>query len=131
MILMQSTEKVLESMYDKLDNFLKTETVIGEIIEVGDVKLIPIITASFGLGGGIGEEDNSGGGGGGVGCKISSDAILVIRGSDVEMMPVKNKSSLDKLIEKVPELIDKIEANKEKKDKAAEKKEKPEADKSE
>jgi len=128
---MQSTEKVLESMYDKLDNFLKTETVIGEIIEVGDVKLIPIITASFGLGGGIGEEDNSGGGGGGVGCKISSDAILVIRGSDVEMMPVKNKSSLDKLIEKVPELIDKIEANKEKKDKAAEKKEKPEADKSE
>ena len=118
-------------MYDKLDNFLKTETVIGEIIEVGDVKLIPIITASFGLGGGIGEEDNSGGGGGGVGCKISSDAILVIRGSDVEMMPVKNKSSLDKLIEKVPELIDKIEANKEKKDKAAEKKEKPEADKSE
>jgi len=131
MILMQSTEKVLESMYDKLDNFLKTETVIGEIIEVGDVKLIPIITASFGLGGGIGEEDNSGGGGGGVGCKISSDAILVIRGSDVEMMPVKNKSSLDKLIEKVPELIDKIEANKEKKDKAAEKKENSETDKSE
>ncbi|CCU78540.1 conserved hypothetical protein [Halanaerobium saccharolyticum subsp. saccharolyticum DSM 6643] len=128
---MQSTEKVLESMYDKLDNFLKTETVIGEIIEVGDVKLIPIITASFGLGGGIGEEDNSGGGGGGVGCKISSDAILVIRGSDVEMMPVKNKSSLDKLIEKVPELIDKIEANKEKKDKAAEKKENSETDKSE
>lgn len=116
---MQSTEKVLESMYDKLDNFLKTETVIGETIELGDVKLIPIITASFGLGGGIGEEENTGGGGGGVGCKISADAILVIRGSEVEMMPVKNKSSLDKLIEKVPELIDKIEANKEKKDKTA------------
>ncbi len=126
---MQSTEKVLESMYDKLDNFLKTETVIGEIIEVGEVKLIPIITASFGLGGGIGEEDNSGGGGGGVGCKISSDAILVIRGSEVEMMPVKNKNSLDKLIEKIPELIDKIEASKEKKEKAPEKKEKNEEEK--
>jgi len=113
---METTQKVLESMYDKLDHFLKTETVIGETIEVGEIKLIPIITASFGLGGGIGEEENkAGGGGGGLGCKISPDAILVIRGAEVEMLPVKNKSSLDKLIEKVPELIDKIEANKEKK----------------
>ncbi|MFW5749896.1 MAG: GerW family sporulation protein, partial [Halanaerobium sp.] len=58
----------------------------------------------------------SGGGGGGVGCKISADAVLVIRGSKVEMMPVKNKGSLDKLIEKVPTLIDKIEAAREKKE---------------
>lgn len=113
---MQSTEKVLKSMYDKLDNFLKTETVIGETIEIGEVKLIPIITASFGLGGGVGEEnDEAAGGGGGLGCKISPDAILVIRGNEVEMMPVKNKSSIDKLIEKVPSLIEKIDAAKDKK----------------
>ncbi|MFN2339988.1 MAG: GerW family sporulation protein [Halanaerobium sp.] len=128
--MMQNTEKVLESMYDKLDNFLKTETVIGETIEVGEVKLIPIITASFGLGGGMGEEDNAGGGGGGVGCKISPDAILVIRGKEVEMMPVKNKSSLDKLIEKIPSLLEKIDEAKEKKEKAADK-EKVETDKTE
>ena len=108
-------------MYNKLDNFLKTETVVGETIEVGELKLIPIITASFGLGGGIGEEDNTGGGGGGVGCKISPDAILVIRGSEVEMMPVKNKNSLEKLIEKVPSLIEKIEETKNKKDKELDK----------
>ena len=101
---MQSTEKVLESMYNKLDNFLKTETVVGETIEVGELKLIPIITASFGLGGGIGEEDNTGGGGG-----------------EVEMMPVKNKNSLEKLIEKVPSLIEKIEETKNKKDKELDK----------
>ncbi len=129
--MMQSTEKVLETMYDKLDNFLKTETVVGETIKVGEVKLIPIITASFGLGGGIGEEeDKAGGGGGGVGCKISPDAILVIRGSEVEMMPVKNKGSLDKLIEKIPSLLDKIDEAKEKKEKSADK-EKAEADKEE
>jgi uncharacterized spore protein YtfJ len=118
---METTQKVLEAMYGKLDHFLKTETVVGETIEVGEIKLIPIITASFGLGGGIGEEENkAGGGGGGVGCKISPDAILVIRGAEVEMLPVKNKGSLEKLIEKVPELIDKIEANKEKKSAAEE-----------
>lgn len=112
---MQSTEKIMESMYEKLDHFLKTETVVGEPIEVGNVKLIPIITASFGLGGGIGEEENSGGGGGGVGCKISPDAILVIKDNDVEMLPVKNKGSLDKLIEKVPSILEKIEKNREEK----------------
>ncbi|MFW6251725.1 MAG: GerW family sporulation protein [Halanaerobium sp.] len=127
---MMNTEKVLEAMYDKLDNFLKTETVIGETIDLGEVKLIPIITASFGLGGGMGEEDQSGGGGGGVGCKISADAVLVIRGSKVEMMPVKNKGSLDKLIEKVPSLIDKIEAAREKKE-ADTKKEEAEVEKEE
>lgn len=126
--MMQSTEKVLETMYDKLDNFLKTETVVGETIEVGEVKLIPIITASFGLGGGMGEEDNAGGGGGGVGCKISPDAILVIRGNEVEMMPVKNKGSLDKLIEKIPSLIEKIDAAKDKKEKSAADEEKTEAE---
>jgi uncharacterized spore protein YtfJ len=116
---MQSTEKVLETMYDKLDNFLKTETVVGEAIEVGEITLIPIITASFGLGGGLGEEEKAGGGGGGVGCKISPDAILVIRGSEVEMMPVKSKGSLDKLIEKLPSLLEKIDEAKAKKEKEA------------
>jgi uncharacterized spore protein YtfJ len=130
MIMMQNTQKVLESMYNKLDNFLKTETVVGETIEVGEVKLIPIITASFGLGGGIGEEEKAGGGGGGVGCKISPDAILVIRGKEVEMMSVKSKGSLDKLIEKIPSLLEKINEAKEKKEKAADK-EKVETDKTE
>jgi len=112
---METAQKVLQSMYDKLDNFLKTETVIGETIVVDDIKLIPIITASFGLGGGIGEEKNDSGGGGGLGCKISPDAILVIKDNQVEMMPVNTRGSLDKLIEKVPELLEKINTCKQKK----------------
>lgn len=107
---MSTAKDVMESIYDKLDNFLKTETVIGRTIDLGEVKLIPIITASFGLGGGVGEEENeSVTGGGGLGCKISPDAILVVRGSEVEMMPVKNRDALDKLIEQVPDIINKID----------------------
>lgn len=110
---MSTTQEVLEQMYAKLDKFLKTETVIGETIDLGEVKLVPIITASFGLGGGVGEESNKGtGGGGGLGCKISPDAILVVKGTEVQMFPVKNKGALDKIIEQVPSLIDKIDQNK-------------------
>ncbi len=127
---MESTQKILESMYDRLDNFMKTETVVGEPIEVGDVKIIPIISASFGLGGGFGEESKettSGGGGGGVGGKITPDAMLVIKDGNVEMIPVKSKATLEKLIEKVPDLVGKLEDLKgmkeEKKEKEEEKEE--------
>jgi uncharacterized spore protein YtfJ len=109
---MDTTKEVLESMYAKLDHFLKTETVIGETIDLGEVKLIPIITASFGLGGGVGEEANKAAGGGGLGCRIAPDAILVVRGTEVQMLPVRNKSSLDKIIEQIPGLIDKIDTGK-------------------
>ena len=109
---MESTQKILESMYDRLDNFMKTETVVGEPIIVDDVKIIPIISASFGLGGGFGEDDKegaSGGGGGGVGGKITPDAMLVVKDGNVEMIPVKSKATLEKLIEKVPDLVGKLE----------------------
>ncbi|HKL74713.1 MAG TPA: GerW family sporulation protein [Halanaerobiales bacterium] len=119
---MKETKEILESMYNKLDNFLKTETVIGEPIEFDNVKLIPIITASFGLGGGFGEEsENGGGGGGGLGCKITPDAILVVKDDNVEMLPIKSKNSLEKLFEKVPEIMDKININAAKKDKSEKK----------
>ena len=111
---MAETREVLEGMYNKLDNFLKTETVIGDPIEIGQVTLIPIISASFGLGGGFGEESktDSGGGGGGLGCKITPDAVLIVKEDQVEMLPVKNKGSLEKLIEKVPDIISKLEKTK-------------------
>ncbi len=111
---MAMTENVLETMYNKLDKFLKTETVIGEPMELGEIKLIPIVTASFGLGGGLGEENKdsgkSEGGGGGLGCRISPDAILVIKGDKVELIKLQGKRSLDKLFEMMPELIEKVEA---------------------
>ncbi len=116
---MEGTEKILESMYGKLDNFLKTETVVGDPIEIDDLKIIPIITASFGLGGGFGADssDQSEGGGGGLGCKIAPDAMLVIKDGNVEMIPVKKKSgSLEKLFEQVPNLVSKLDDLKEKKD---------------
>lgn len=121
---MAMTENVLETMYNKLDKFLKTETVIGDPMELGEIKLIPIITASFGIGGGLGEENKkeskSEGGGGGLGCRISPNAILVIKGDNVELIKLEGKRSLDKLFEKMPELLDKLDSFKSSKEKDSE-----------
>ena len=38
----------LETLFNHLGKFLKTETVVGEPIIVGETTLIPIITVSFG-----------------------------------------------------------------------------------
>ena len=112
---MEETKKILDSMYGKLDNFLKTETVVGEPIVIDSIKLIPIITASFGLGGGFGEENENGGGaGGGLGCKITPDAILVVKDDNVEMLPINSKNSLEKLFEKVPDIISQFDKSGEK-----------------
>lgn len=115
-------------IFDKLENFLKTKTVVGEPIQIGETTIVPFINLTFGLGtgGGTGrdEKGNGGvGGGGGTGAKIAPTAVLVIKGDKVELFPIKKSGGLDKLVEMVPGIIDKIsEKKEEKKEKTVEEK---------
>lgn len=107
----------LETLFSNLEKFFKTETVVGEPIVVGETTLIPIITVSFGCGGGGGgnrdEKGNDANGTGiGVGAKIAPDAVLVIKGDEVTMLPVKNKCNFDKLVNMVPEIVKKFKFGK-------------------
>ncbi|MDD3705962.1 MAG: spore germination protein GerW family protein [Clostridiaceae bacterium] len=110
----------LETLFGHLERFLRTETVIGEPIVVGETTLIPIITVAFGCGGGGGggrdEKGNDGTGTGvGVGAKISPDAVVVIREDEVTILPIKNKSNIENLVNMVPEIVRKIKLKKEEK----------------
>lgn len=107
----------MELIFDKLEKFLKTETVVGEPIQIGDITLIPIISVSFGCGGGSGQgKDSKGsdgvGGGIGIGAKVSPDAILVIKNGEATILPIKQKHNIEKLINMVPELVKKFDINK-------------------
>lgn len=117
---MDNTQSLMEHMFDKLNTFLKTETVIGEPFTIGSVTLIPIISVSFGMGGGLGEGKDSkgndgGGGGGGLGCRISPNAILVVKDDEVNLIQLKSRGSLEKLFEVMPELISKLDLGKDEK----------------
>lgn len=116
---MDFNEKI-QSMFDKLENFLRTETVVGNPITVGDVTLIPIIEITFGLGsGGSASKDSKGcdgsGGGVGAGAKITPNAMMVIKGGEVSVLPLKNRDSLEKVLEMVPDILNKFTAKKEEK----------------
>lgn len=103
----------LTAIFDKLETFFRTETVVGKPMQVGEVTLVPIIDLSFGLGSGGGSgKDGKGndgtGGGAGVGAKISPNAILVIKGTDVSVIALKGKGSLERILEMVPDIVSKV-----------------------
>lgn len=114
----------METLFTQLEKFLKTETVVGEPMTIGEVTIVPLITVSFGcgMGGGTGkdsEKSEEGSGSGlGAGAKISPDSVLVINKGEVTMMPVKGKANLEKLMEKVPDIVSQINIKGEKESKA-------------
>ncbi len=110
----------VETIFDKLENFLKTKTVVGDPLKIGETTIVPFINLSFGLGTGGGngtdERGNGGiGGGGGTGARISPTAVLVIQGERVELLPIRKSGGLDKLVDMVPGIIEKIQEKKEEK----------------
>jgi len=109
----------LDSLFSNLEKFIKTETVVGEPITVGEVTLVPIISVMIGtgIGGGTGHDNkgvNGTGAGGGGGAKISPNAILVIKKDEVIMLPIKEKGNLDNLLNMVPDIVSKINFTKDK-----------------
>lgn len=114
---MSSESGVFNTLFERLEKFLRTETVVGESFQVGNMTMIPIITVSFGVGGGEGAgKDNKGndgsGYGGGVGCKIAPNAMLVIKNDEVSVIPLTSRGSLERIAEMVPEIIGKMDCRK-------------------
>ena len=111
----------IESIFSNFEKFLRTETVIGEPIAIGEVTLVPIISVSFGCGAGSGtgkdkdSVEGNGAGGGGAAC-IKPDAVVVIKNGEVSILPIKNKSNFENLLNMVPEIVSKVSKQKEDKE---------------
>ncbi len=104
----------IDQLFDKFENFVKNKTVIGEPFQIGDITLIPTLSLSFGLGAGNDEESDpkkgqrSGGHGAGFGSRIMPVAMIVIKNGEVSVLPIKKNTGLEKLLEIVPDLMDKL-----------------------
>lgn len=107
----------LESITGKLSDLLTTKTVFGEPLQLGDVTLIPVVDASFGFGAGGGEgqdEKKHGGtgGGGGGGGRLSAKAVIVVRNGEVTVLPLGKGGGIDKILEAVPGIMEKLHGKK-------------------
>lgn len=110
-------EDLMKEVVEQLEKMITTKTIVGEPIMVAGKTVIPISKVSFGFGSGGGEgkrgEEGGFGGGGGGGAKIEPVAFLVISDEDVRLLPMKGKGlDIGKIMETVPELVDKIKSMK-------------------
>ena len=112
---------MLASSMGKLRDMIDGNTVIGTPITAGDVTIIPVTKVSIGYAAGGSDyatknyppnRDNAFGGGTGGSIKVTPVAFLIVRGESVRMLPVTEpaSTSMDRLIEQLPDLLDKAES---------------------
>ena len=117
--------ELMRSTMDKIREMADTNTIVGQPITTADgVTLIPISRVSFGFGGGGATFGFGGaggdygktqpkdfGGGSAAGVKIDPVAFLVIRDGITRVLPVAMPpmTTLDRVVEMMPDLVDKVE----------------------
>lgn len=110
---------MMSTTIQKVRDLVDANTIIGEPILAGNVTLIPVSKLSFGFGTGgsdfavknqLPEKENAFCGGGGAGVKITPVAFLVVCGDAVKIltMAAPADSTLDRVVDMVPDLVDKI-----------------------
>ncbi|MBR5578484.1 MAG: GerW family sporulation protein [Lachnospiraceae bacterium] len=103
-----SFNSVITSLMKGADTMLNAKTVVGEPIIVGETILVPLVDFSFGIGAGAGTQDKKEKGAGGMGGKMSPSAVLVIQNGKTKLVNIKQQDGLTKVLDMVPDLIDKF-----------------------
>ncbi len=103
-------DTTVSSLFKGMDGFLSAKTVVGEPVTVNDTIILPLVDVSFGVAAGAGNNDNKNKAAGGMGGKMSPSAVLVIHDGITRLVNVKNQDSVSKIIDMIPDIIDKIKS---------------------
>ena len=104
-----------------LESMVDVNTIVGDIVTTSDgTVIIPVSKVSFGFAAG-GSEFNTNklnkysesvklpfGGGSGAGVNISPMAFLVVKDGSTNLLTLNNTTPIDKLVELIPDLVDKV-----------------------
>lgn len=108
-------KNTVESLFHGMDSVISSKTVVGEAIHIGDTIIVPFVDVSFGLGAGAFADDKKNKGGGGLGGKMSPSAVLVIQDGKTKLVNIRNQDTITKILDMVPDVIDRFSSGKEKK----------------
>ena len=121
-------EGLMRTAMNSIQDMVDVNTIIGEPIETAnDIMIVPISKVCFGFAAG-GSEFNSEtldeykrkekeeemqyklpfGGGSGAGVSIKPVAFLIINKENIKLLPIEYASTLDKVIDYIPDLLEKI-----------------------
>ena len=113
-----SLSELISTTMEHVRTMADANTIIGTPIQAEGVTLIPVSRMSFGVAGGGTEfstkkqtgPDGSFGGGSGASAKLEPVAFLVVREGSVKLLPVAPPpaTTVDRVIDTVPEVVDKV-----------------------
>ena len=104
----ENFQNTVGSLFKGMEEFITTKTVVGDPVTVGDTIIVPLVDVSFGVGASAKTEEKKNSGGGGMGGKISPSAVLVISNGTTRLVNVKNQDSVTKILDMVPDLVNKF-----------------------
>ena len=115
----------IDALFTNIETFTQNEGLLGKPVSQGDKTLIPIISVTIGYGGGNSSGKMSGGAAGsnqgtgnagmdalGLGARISTDALALVDGENVSILPVNaNPGNVNQLINQLPQIMGKGQNN--------------------
>lgn len=112
-------ENLMRSTMENLRDMIDVNTVVGDIVETSDgTSIVPISKVAFGFASGGSEFDNHVavrdtenekypfGGGSGAGVTVKPVAFLIIKDGSVRLQPVDYDTTVDRIVDSVPQLLD-------------------------
>lgn len=109
-----SFNNTVESLFKGMDSFISTKTVVGDAVKFEDGTIIlPLVDVTFGVGAGaFSKETSKNNAGGAMGGKIQPSAVLVIQNGTTRLVNIKNQDSVNKILDMVPDVINKFKKDK-------------------
>ena len=108
-------KETVESLFSGINGVLSSKTVVGNAIHIGDTIILPLGDVSFGIGAGAFNADQKEKGVGGLGGKMTPCAVLVIQNGTTRLVNIKNQDAITKILDMVPDVIDRVKGPKEEK----------------
>lgn len=105
----------VNTLFQGMDGFVSTKTVVGDAIHIGDTIIVPLVNVTFGVAAGAFRGEKKLNSGGGLGGKMSPTAVLVIHNGVTRMISVENSTGIEKILDMIPDFVEKFSARKERK----------------
>lgn len=110
---------LMATTMEKIRDMMDANTVVGKPIEAGGVTVIPVSKISIGYGSGGSDfaqknqkpdHSNAFGGGAGMGVSITPVSFLIIKDGNVRVVSVEQPAptAVERVIEMVPDVVDKV-----------------------
>lgn len=101
-------EKTIQALMAGVEEHISTKTIVGEPIRCDGAVIFPMADVSFGVTAGAFVQERKNNEAGGVGARMTPSAVLIIQNGTARIVNIKDKDSINKLIEMIPDAVTKI-----------------------